>query len=472
MHRYNIFTFLFSSLLSFNSLASFYLCSIDSNTKYPIEVYVDTTHEYKLPLTRFASPETLTSSFALSPSPGGQGEEKPVEKPEERLADKPIASDTSIVSNPASLTDSLEGRKILMIENKASSDTILPLSPSRGGKGKEKLSDKLIAIDTSIVSNLAQTRDSLLTNDSTNYSTNKPKTDAPEAIDTTSIPLKKEIVFIDKPPVLLLKIPFFGVAKPSIPKPIDSTNIVSKADSLLFAKFLASGKIKRKDPVILPIAALSKTKALKQNDTINIKRKMKPGNLEKIKTQPSKLLVKSIARNKKAVVHDSIIPTRKPQVAKITKEHLKSAIISSTLTKPISKSADHISKLSKPKPVLIDKKILKAIPSTIVKEKTVSNLEKKQPKAKDKETKTENTAIIFHVQIGSFSKQPSKKTFDGIKEVSSYNENGMIKYVSGNFKNYDDALKHKEMMKSNGFSGAFVVAFSNGKKISMLGIKK
>jgi hypothetical protein len=51
-----------------------------------------------------------------------------------------------------------------------------------------------------------------------------------------------------------------------------------------------------------------------------------------------------------------------------------------------------------------------------------------------------------------------KPHLEGIPEqLSILLDNGMTKYFSGNFKNYDEAVKRKKEMVDKGFSGAFIV---------------
>jgi len=67
----------------------------------------------------------------------------------------------------------------------------------------------------------------------------------------------------------------------------------------------------------------------------------------------------------------------------------------------------------------------------------------------------------YRVQIGAFSQKPQ---IYGVPELTSLVlDNGMTKCFSGNFKTYEEAGRRKKEMIERGFSGAFVVAFENGK---------
>jgi hypothetical protein len=68
---------------------------------------------------------------------------------------------------------------------------------------------------------------------------------------------------------------------------------------------------------------------------------------------------------------------------------------------------------------------------------------------------------IYKVQIGAYSLKPK---LEGIPNMSTFVlDNGITKYFSGSFTNYDEAVKHKATMLERGFAGAFIVAFENGK---------
>lgn len=69
----------------------------------------------------------------------------------------------------------------------------------------------------------------------------------------------------------------------------------------------------------------------------------------------------------------------------------------------------------------------------------------------------------YKVQIGAFSAKPK---IDGVAEISTLVlDNGITKYYSGNFSNYDDAVKRRNEVVEKGFKGAFIVAFENGKVV-------
>ena len=76
--------------------------------------------------------------------------------------------------------------------------------------------------------------------------------------------------------------------------------------------------------------------------------------------------------------------------------------------------------------------------------------------------------VIYKIQIGAFSKLPSAKVLKGLYPVMANKLPSNIYRCSvGIFKTYDEAKKAQAKVRSAGFSDAFLIAFYNGKKISV-----
>jgi N-acetylmuramoyl-L-alanine amidase len=58
-------------------------------------------------------------------------------------------------------------------------------------------------------------------------------------------------------------------------------------------------------------------------------------------------------------------------------------------------------------------------------------------------------------------------SFASLKEVQEYFQDGSYRYISGQYKTAEEAIQHKNEMQKMGFPDAFVVAFYNGKRISL-----
>lgn len=90
------------------------------------------------------------------------------------------------------------------------------------------------------------------------------------------------------------------------------------------------------------------------------------------------------------------------------------------------------------------------------------------------ESDTKNQKIIFKVQIISSStplakNSPQLKTFESVWE---YKDNGLYKYTVGNEKDLKSAYALQSKLRKKGFNGAFVVAFKNGKRVTISEAKK
>ena len=74
----------------------------------------------------------------------------------------------------------------------------------------------------------------------------------------------------------------------------------------------------------------------------------------------------------------------------------------------------------------------------------------------------------FRVQIGAFNVILDKQIFDGIENVVSFTDSdSLIRYMSGSFKKYSDAVEYQAEMIARGFDDAFIVTYKNGVRIGM-----
>lgn len=102
------------------------------------------------------------------------------------------------------------------------------------------------------------------------------------------------------------------------------------------------------------------------------------------------------------------------------------------------------------------------------------------PEKKDEETKPELVKkpkpqkATYSVQFLSLSKDKELKggSYDKLPSVSSYHYKGMFRYVSGKTEFYEDGLKLQEEVRKLGFKDAFLVAFYQGKRITLSEAKK
>lgn len=73
--------------------------------------------------------------------------------------------------------------------------------------------------------------------------------------------------------------------------------------------------------------------------------------------------------------------------------------------------------------------------------------------------------MLFKVQIGAYTNEPRKTKFSNAGNVSIDLVNGMYKVTVGNFKTLEDALKHRDVLKSKGYDG-FIAKYKNGVRIN------
>jgi len=88
----------------------------------------------------------------------------------------------------------------------------------------------------------------------------------------------------------------------------------------------------------------------------------------------------------------------------------------------------------------------------------------------DEDLSGQATDVFFRVQ---FMISKSKKAFDSkkysnIPDIREYRQDGWYKYSTGNYRVYDDALKHqKHIRETKKYKDAFIVCFHNDERISL-----
>jgi N-acetylmuramoyl-L-alanine amidase len=87
------------------------------------------------------------------------------------------------------------------------------------------------------------------------------------------------------------------------------------------------------------------------------------------------------------------------------------------------------------------------------------------------EVKPESAAvgIVFKVQLSASSKKLdlTPNNFNGLKNISMTSDNNFYKYMYGDTSSYDVAKNLLQEAKSKGYTSAFLIAFRDGKKISV-----
>lgn len=80
----------------------------------------------------------------------------------------------------------------------------------------------------------------------------------------------------------------------------------------------------------------------------------------------------------------------------------------------------------------------------------------------------DNRDVTVRVQLGAFRKKLSQNIFRDVPDlVTIKGDDGLTRYYTGTFQDVNEAAAHKVAMLLNGFEGAFLVAFKEGKRVSM-----
>ena len=76
---------------------------------------------------------------------------------------------------------------------------------------------------------------------------------------------------------------------------------------------------------------------------------------------------------------------------------------------------------------------------------------------------------VFKVQLAASSNkiEPESYNFKGLKDISREKEEKLFKYFCGNTSDYNEIKKMVEVAKSKGYPSSFIVAYQNGKRVSL-----
>lgn len=80
----------------------------------------------------------------------------------------------------------------------------------------------------------------------------------------------------------------------------------------------------------------------------------------------------------------------------------------------------------------------------------------------------ENRDVLIRVQLGAFRNKLADNIFRGIPDLMTVKgEDGLTRYYTGAYRDVNEAAAHKVRMLLKGFEGAFLVAFREGKRVSI-----
>ncbi|MEE3999301.1 N-acetylmuramoyl-L-alanine amidase [Tenacibaculum sp. FZY0031] len=111
----------------------------------------------------------------------------------------------------------------------------------------------------------------------------------------------------------------------------------------------------------------------------------------------------------------------------------------------------------------------KEISKPVIKKETPKQVVKKEtpPKKKTTESKPVSTDVVFRIQIAASRKKLSTSSFKGLENVESLFIDDYYKYYYGNSPSLSGIKKVLPEVRRKGYKDAWVVAFKNGKRISI-----
>jgi N-acetylmuramoyl-L-alanine amidase len=145
------------------------------------------------------------------------------------------------------------------------------------------------------------------------------------------------------------------------------------------------------------------------------------------------------------------------------KEYFGSGALENEEDRPSKKIVEKIYKDTST-PVKKEVKIL----TEVIKKEPVKDIKKEPKKEPVKEVEKE-IGVVFKVQIASSSKKMDldPSNFKGLKNVDIESNGAVFKYTYGQTTDYFEAKKNLSEVKSKGYDSAFLIAFKNGKSISV-----
>lgn len=105
----------------------------------------------------------------------------------------------------------------------------------------------------------------------------------------------------------------------------------------------------------------------------------------------------------------------------------------------------------------------------VTKNTKTPEVKKTEPKVEPKPVTANTGVAIFKVQLSASGTklEPVPSNFKGLNNISVANEGTLYKYMYGETSSYEEAKRLLAEAKAKGYTSAFVIAFKNGKKVSV-----
>lgn len=76
--------------------------------------------------------------------------------------------------------------------------------------------------------------------------------------------------------------------------------------------------------------------------------------------------------------------------------------------------------------------------------------------------------LVFRVQLGAYKNRLSANVFNEIKDLTEVKtDDGLYKYMTGSFRNFNEAAKLRVNMLLKGYDNAFITAYKDGKRVPL-----
>ena len=108
-------------------------------------------------------------------------------------------------------------------------------------------------------------------------------------------------------------------------------------------------------------------------------------------------------------------------------------------------------------------------PEPINKTEKPKEVKKPEPKENPTTTTIPVAGVVFKVQLAASAKpiELTPSNFKGLQSISTLNEGNLHKYYYGETSNYEEAKRLLSEAKSKGYISAFIIAYKEGKKVSV-----
>ena len=97
-------------------------------------------------------------------------------------------------------------------------------------------------------------------------------------------------------------------------------------------------------------------------------------------------------------------------------------------------------------------------------ESSVAEVKSEKSGKRKKDSNDQEIGLVYKIQLGAFSKEPSRRDFKALGKVKISEENGMYKVLYGSYSSKEEAFKERELIISKGFEG-FVVSYQDGVRV-------